>query len=293
MDIDTSLSALFQEGCWVTTTSGLTAIQVALRCAGIGPGSIVACDPILPYAALATLSLHALPVFYECSTTHPLDPKVKDIGQHATILTSYFGRDPTVDVPDGCGKIILDRSQCFGPNAYRQSCYATTYSFQSGKFVDCGHGGAICFYGRDEAHKAIQYISLGWRRNRNDSVDWRIDPTERSLGISARMSPILESHIITHSKSYFQKAELIKESLYTYWENSDIRSSSYWKQLPSWPWKIPLCEDSHRLANCIDHLELQPRTYARYWDCFKPYSSTEPPNENMMMNPIVCCTPDL
>lgn len=268
------LELFFGQGNWLGTTSGLTALQVALKVAGVKHGSIVACDPIFPYSALAATNLGAKIYFYDVDIENEFAVEVRDIGQTATVLTSYFGKDPIANFQPDPSNLIIDRCQCFGKISPDLSPRATVHSFQSGKFVNCGHGGAINFRTKDDLQFAERYISLGWRRETGKEVNWKLDPANRSLGISARLSPILSSHIISNSSVFHSSAQKKRERFELLWDSEKIRILSFWNSLPNFPWKIPIqCGAfSSDIVKLLDRLNLNVEENtvlpAHLWPCF-------------------------
>ena len=94
-----NLDLFFGQGNWLGTTSGLTALQVALKVAGVKHGSIVACDPIFPYSALAAANLGAKIYFYDVDIENEFSVELKvGLERHRGIIAEIAS---AVTIADG------------------------------------------------------------------------------------------------------------------------------------------------------------------------------------------------
>lgn len=131
----------------VTMCNGSAAIVVALRALGIGPGDIVAV-PALTWVACAT-AVHrvgAAPVFVDALPDSPLMDTSQIPSDARAILAVHLYASYT-DVEklrrDNPGiPIIEDFSHCFGAPGVGSYGHISICSFQAGKVLTCGEGGA-------------------------------------------------------------------------------------------------------------------------------------------------------
>lgn len=182
----------------VLVSSGLSALEIALMACGAGPGSVVACDALYPFAAMAVANVGARPVAFDILPESGLPSwesvvQCRSAGATILVLTSYFGRraanDDLAAQANAIGlQLVEDRAQCFGRHAER---WPAIFSFQAGKFLSCGFGGAIALPQDLSAAAFRRQVHLGWwPRTTNEGTGWSSGWRERIPGRSARMPPV-------------------------------------------------------------------------------------------------------
>lgn len=196
--VETALTAHLGCDDVVLVSSGLTALEVALIASGAGPGTVVACDALYPFAAMSVINVAARPVPFDLQpeTQLPMwESVLKCRGEGATILilTSYFGRRVAtaglVAEAKAIGLLVIeDRAQCFGPHT---ESWLSILSFQAGKLLSCGFGGAIAIPRGVSADLVRRHVHLGWwPREKDQGTDWSSGWKDRVAGRSARLSPV-------------------------------------------------------------------------------------------------------
>jgi dTDP-4-amino-4,6-dideoxygalactose transaminase len=161
----------------LTTNAGTTAIELALRALGIGPGD----DVIVPSStfvatAQAVLLVGARPVLCDVDEqTYNPEPDhleaVRTPATRAVIFVHAFGNPTGVDRVAGyCGErgllLVEDAAQAFG--ARLGGCpvgsigAAAAFSFNTSKPLSCGDGGMLCSTDPEihERAKAIRHAGL-------------------------------------------------------------------------------------------------------------------------------------
>jgi dTDP-4-amino-4,6-dideoxygalactose transaminase len=188
--------------------SGLTALQAALHAARVGPGDQVACDVVFPFAVMAIRNVGARPIPVDIELdnfTMSPDDLIRRLTKktRAVIATAMFGVPPLtaslrVALRDRPNIILIeDHAQAFGGRIGDVAAVArpdiACMSFQSGKLLSAGAGGAVIARSPEHDTAARRYIELGWypRKDMHGRVNWASQWRERSADcISARMSPI-------------------------------------------------------------------------------------------------------
>lgn len=197
----------------VLTSSGLAALEISLIVSGLKPRDIVACDALYPFAAMATLAVGAQPIAFdlEPATQEPsIESLVRCVEAGATfvILTSYFGRRAATPEIVNCATssgltVVEDRAQNF---AQHSENFIATLSFQTGKFINCGFGGAIVVSSKFSAHLARQQVNLGWwPRQLDDGSSWSSGWKTRVPGRSLRLQPKAADMLIKSINSIPEK----------------------------------------------------------------------------------------
>ncbi len=197
--ISTEIALCEQFACneAILVSSGLSALEIVLIGIGAGPGIIVACDALYPFAAMAVINVGARPVAYdlEPETGLPLWESVvqcRAAGATILVVTSYFGQRAAC--PDLAARasaigllLIEDRAQCFGRHS---ECWPAIFSFQAGKFLSCGFGGAIALPREACADVYRRQVHLGWwPRAEDEGISWSSGWMQRVPGRSARIPP--------------------------------------------------------------------------------------------------------
>jgi dTDP-4-amino-4,6-dideoxygalactose transaminase len=185
----------------VLVSSGLTALEIALQSAGVKPGDQVVCDAAYPFAGLAVRNVGAVPLFIDVDPNrdrlvidHRRFDRLRAAGVTVAIFTAYFGdvwsyRDARERWVESGGLAIEDRAQAFEPVELGSTSWIT-YSFQSGKLLSCGQGGAISppaqALGTCRRLRALGW----WPRNEDTGSQWTSGWQSRGQGRSARLAPI-------------------------------------------------------------------------------------------------------
>ncbi|MBC7287630.1 MAG: DegT/DnrJ/EryC1/StrS family aminotransferase, partial [Armatimonadetes bacterium] len=189
----------------VACTSGTTALEIALRAAGVGPGDEVI---VPPYTFIATassvVSVGAVPVFADIDPeTLCLDPAAAEAAiseRTAAIIPVHIGGMPAdMDalraLADKHGlKIIEDCAQAHGAE-YRGRRVggigdAGCFSFQSSKNITAGEGGAVVtsdpeLYGAAwSIHNVGRVPEGGWYDHR--VLGWNLRMTEFQAAVLLR-----------------------------------------------------------------------------------------------------------
>jgi dTDP-4-amino-4,6-dideoxygalactose transaminase len=194
----------------VMTSSGSSAIVLALQALGIGPGSRVLV-PALTWVGCATAILRtgARPVFLDAATNTPCVPSdLTDVELpplDAVLAVHLYASQ--VDIAGLRGRfpgvpIIEDCSHCHGsvtPAGRRLGSLGdlSIFSFQATKILPAGEGGAVV---TDDANMAMQLLSL--------ATDSRRIMHEPGTGALNCLEPAGMLHGANHAMSEFSAAVL-------------------------------------------------------------------------------------
>lgn len=196
---EAALQSMLRVNHVIATSSGLMALETSLIASGVTPGDRVACDALYPYAILASANVGAAGVALDLDpvTGAPSSAELRrsaELGARVVILTPYAGwRAGVVEaaqVAQSLGLVVLeDRAQCFGPH---DDPWTASMSFQRGKLLSCGQGGAVLTHDADLAAGARRTIELGWwpRSRPGDLTQWSSGWEQREQGRSGRLAPI-------------------------------------------------------------------------------------------------------
>lgn len=203
----------------VLNASGLSSLQAALYSVGVGKDDEVICDAIFPFAMMAILNCGAIPVpvdlDFETLTMSPeaLEKAISSKTK-AVIATAVFGIPPNTEVLQKIIKqrnlpLIEDHAQAFGVTINGISSGSrpdlACYSFQSGKPLSCGFGGAVATSNPEFDEKIRRYISLGWfpRYNHLEKLDFQSSWIHRHRDCqSLRLSPIAAGLLLIHLQTF-------------------------------------------------------------------------------------------
>lgn len=196
--VERRLAALVGCGEVVAAASGLSALECCLIASGVASGSVVACDALYPFAAMASLNVGGRPTAFDIDmeTMVPNSEHLqaaRAAGARVVVLTSYFGRRAAVtDVvaeAENIGlTVVEDRAQCFGPHT---GPWLGVFSFQQGKFLSCGFGGGVAVPDGISPDPIRRAASLGWwPRTADIPGAWSSGWSERTLGRSNRLPPV-------------------------------------------------------------------------------------------------------
>lgn len=139
----------------ITVTSATTALELALKALGIGPGDEVIVPAYTFYSSVSCVfAVGATPVicdideetltisdnFVKCITADTKAVIVVDLGGFSPDISSVRSLIGNRDI-----KIIVDSAQSFGSNGEEGTDYGDVgvYSFQKSKNLTCGEGGAL------------------------------------------------------------------------------------------------------------------------------------------------------
>lgn len=198
----------------IPCTSGTTALEVALRAAGIGPGDEVI---VPPYTFVATASsviaAGAVPVFADvCPDTLCVDPT--EVEKQVTPLTRalicvHIGGmpcdlDSLTALAARRGLVLIeDCAQAHGAEygGRRVGAFgdAGAFSFQSSKNVAAGEGGLVVTNRRDLYERAWSYVNVGrvqdggWYDHRVFGTNLRL--TEFQAALVLRGLELLPAHM--------------------------------------------------------------------------------------------------
>ena len=205
MIIDQSVSMLLglsSRSSFPLAVSSLQAgIYATLRASGIGPSSVVVCDPLFPFAAIAALHTGATIKFplleNEVIPNHESWRKTLSDDVDAVVATAVFGHIPRIPRL-GHAKIILDAAHVtFGELVPSElDVDVIGYSFAKGKPLSCGEGGLLVFAEKSFCQDTFRWCNFGVGEN---------DNCMQVPGLNFRMSPALVSVL---RKSYDQFANL-------------------------------------------------------------------------------------
>ncbi len=201
--------AKFAEFCGaefcVACTSGTTALEIALRAAGVGPGDEVI---VPPYTFIATASsvitVGAIPIFADIDpATFCLDPAAAEAAiteRTAAIIPVHIGGMPAdMDAFNALGekhglKIIEDCAQAHGAEYKGRRVGAIgdagCFSFQSSKNITAGEGGAVVTNDRKlfetawSLHNVGRVPEGGWYDHR--VLGWNLRMTEFQAAVLLR-----------------------------------------------------------------------------------------------------------
>lgn len=183
----------------ILMSSGLTALEIALKSHKIDKGELIVCDALYPYAALAIINAGGLPFFVDIQKdgfSFSLEglKKAREKKIRLAIFTAYHGT--IEDTKKGIehwtmlgGDVIEDRAQAFSINDLPIT-HDCVFSFQDGKLLTCGQGGAFATSSLAREERARKLINLGWwpREFSDGSNGWDIGWKDRTIGASARIS---------------------------------------------------------------------------------------------------------
>lgn len=183
------------QGRWGTENLSLTnsctsALVLALRLAGVGPGDEVITTPMTCVATSAAVSsLGARPVWADVDDSGMIS--VNDAvrlmgtrpGVKAVVSVAWAGTPPDLhglDFVRRCGtKLIVDAAHAFdaryqGTPIHEWADY-TCYSFQAIKHFTCGDGGALVCADRDDhlKAKALKWFGIDRDKAKDAAGDWR------------------------------------------------------------------------------------------------------------------------
>jgi dTDP-4-amino-4,6-dideoxygalactose transaminase len=192
------------------TPSCTTALEMAVRLLGIGPGDEVVLPSFtFPSTANAVLLAGATPVFADITPgTMTLDPESVDRAvtpqTRAIFVVHYAGvsadMDPLQQIANRVGaRLIEDAAQGVGAS-YRGrplggiGCLGA-YSFHFTKNIFCGEGGALCINDPGLQHRAYVYRDKG--TNRCEFLNGTVDHyTWVDLGTSGMMGEIPSAFLL-------------------------------------------------------------------------------------------------
>ncbi len=181
----------------VATSSGTTALQVALEALGIGPGDRVVTTPFT-FVATSNAILHAgaTPVFVDVDpVTFSLDPDAVERaaadGARAVLCVHLYGLPcdltPMLEIRRRHGMLLIeDCAQAHGAKYHdrRVGTFgdAAIFSFYPSKNMTTGEGGMVVTGSADTVHRARLLVNVG----QNGSSDYSYE----TIGYNYRMTDI-------------------------------------------------------------------------------------------------------
>lgn len=185
----------------VASTSGTSAIHVALGALGLNPGDEVVTTPLSDMGTvIPILACNCLPIFADIdpatgnlsaqTIAAKLTPRTK-----AVIVVHLFGRpadmDPIMELARSRGlRVIEDCAQAHLAE-YRGRKVGTIgdlgcFSFQQSKQITCGDGGLTVTNDEELAERAALFSDKGWLRSRAG----RAGRNHKFLGMNYRMTEL-------------------------------------------------------------------------------------------------------
>ncbi|MCD6352337.1 MAG: DegT/DnrJ/EryC1/StrS family aminotransferase, partial [Armatimonadetes bacterium] len=189
----------------VACTNGTTALELALRAAGVGPGDEVIVPPYTFIAtASAVISVGAIPIFADIEPdTFCLDPSAFEAAiteYTAAVIPVHIGgmpanMDAVLEIARKHGlKVIEDAAQAhgarYGDRRVGGIGDAGCFSFQSSKNITAGEGGAVTTNDPDVYATAWSLHNVGrvpegeWYDHR--VLGWNLRMTEFQAGLLLR-----------------------------------------------------------------------------------------------------------
>ncbi len=185
----------------LAVTSGTAALTTALAALGIGPGDEVILPAWSWYACFNSIVMNgALPVFAESDTSFNVDPadlESKITPQTKAIMVVHLLGNPAdmdaimaIARPRGI-KVLEDCAQSIG-SSHRGKPVGSIgdigiYSFQIGKTISSGEGGAVVTNDRLLFERAVRYHDMGVLRPPHQAILGRAE-LEGMIGNQYRMS---------------------------------------------------------------------------------------------------------
>ncbi|MEZ5988623.1 MAG: DegT/DnrJ/EryC1/StrS family aminotransferase [Planctomycetota bacterium] len=185
----------------VAASSGSMALQAAAAALGLAPGREVVTSPITDFGAIAALLYEGLvPRFHDvdpetlAATPATIEAAVEAGGDRvgAVVLTSLFGRPTEAEaVADRCRArglpLIEDAAQSLGTLRGGRPIGGfgdlACFSFQQGKHIACGEGGAVVTDDPALARRARLFVNKAWPYGEPD-------PDHASLAPNGRMTEL-------------------------------------------------------------------------------------------------------
>lgn len=185
----------------VASTSGTSAIHVAVGALGLNPGDEVITTPLSDMGTvIPILACNCLPVFADIdpatgnlsaqTIAAKLSPRTK-----AVIVVHLFGRpadmDPIMELVKGRGIAVIEDCAQAHLAEYRGRKVGTIgdlgcFSFQQSKQITCGDGGLTVTSNEELAERAALFSDKGWLRSRAG----RAGRNHKFLGMNYRMTEL-------------------------------------------------------------------------------------------------------
>lgn len=210
----------------ITTTSGTTALHLALLSLGVGKGDeVILPDLTIAACAFAVLYTGATPVFVDVEKdTGTLDPKLieKAISAKTKVIMAVhlYGHpadmDPILEIADKYGlKVIEDAAEAHGAEYKGKKVGGLgdigIFSFYANKIVTTGEGGMVVTNNRNYAQKAGNLKDLAHSKTRfiHDEVGFNYRMTNLQAALGLAQLEQIEKYI----KRKEQMAALYKKEL--------------------------------------------------------------------------------
>jgi perosamine synthetase len=215
----------------VASTSGTSAIHVAMGALGLNPGDEVITTPLSDMGTvIPILACNCLPAFADIdpatgnltanTIAAKLTPRTK-----AIIVVHLFGRpadmDPIMELVKGRGIAVIEDCAQAHLAEYRGRKVGTIgdlgcFSFQQSKQITCGDGGLTVTNNEELAERAALFSDKGWLRGRAG----RAGRNHKFLGMNYRMTELQGAVALAQTrrltgfiKARRESAELLGELL--------------------------------------------------------------------------------
>jgi dTDP-4-amino-4,6-dideoxygalactose transaminase len=295
--------------------SGLTSLQAALHACGAVPGSEVICDVLFPFGILAARLVGATPVAADISLgSLTMDPeslrKAISPRTKAVIATASYGVPPAIGELRSalCDRadvlLIEDHAQAFVGLAGRLSRDVPDLmclSFQSGKPLSIGYGGAVACTSASLDVAARRYIGLGWypRRAPDGQMNWESSWKEREADCqSARLPPVaaglllarlrqMRAQAAEHSERVDELAGLLKARLPGIAVQASPGNAILWRVALIAPCEAEAREVHCALAAVGSNAYRLAHPPVPNWPCFREIGIVVQPNTADLLTRIV------
>jgi len=168
-------------------------IYVVLRALGVGAGSIIGCDALFPFGALAVMHANGQPRLPELGPAGLASAEAwRQAGMAesaAAVVTVLFGAEPVLPArSSGHPPVVIDAALSpFAAPRLLEVADVAGVSFAAGKPVSCEGGGLLLFRDRGLRDEVASWSLFGVRRGAAGD-----DPPAPFVpGLDLRLSPLL------------------------------------------------------------------------------------------------------
>ncbi len=213
----------------VCTTSGTSALILALRALGVGPGDEVILPPFTFIASAASiLEAGAVPVFADIGAdTLLLDPRAAEgavTDRTRAIMPVHIGGAPCdMDAINAVAErhallVVEDAAQAHGAMYRGRKVGAIgsvgAFSFQSSKNLNCGEGGAVCTNDDEVAERAWSLHNVGREppeaRFEHTHIGYNMRMTQLQAGLLLSQIEGLEEQMATRDANAARLRERLR-----------------------------------------------------------------------------------
>lgn len=257
----------------LATTSGTTALILALKCLDLEPNTKVACPD---YTFLACCSaakfLNLEPVLIDIDDNYTIDVDQvnaqKDID--VAISVHHNCHSPVDESRMRCKHIIQDLAQCVGSSKLTTAMGITSFSIP--KIMHTFGGGALLFNNKDFYTKACQLIDHG-------GTEWRRTKTHVFLGANFKFDEIKAVAGLVQLKKLDQLLSLRDELHYLYKDNG-VKLLNKTNNYSSWMciYEAETTEQADKIISALAEQDIQAVRY------YKPIHTNPPYVNNTIIN---------